>query len=73
MTLSCLIKCYCVNFNGKHVIFAKQSLDTNLFTGPSSGTVYSNGKMYMDNNSFIDYEGEEKGYLNSINAMTKIS
>ena len=25
----------CVNFNGKHVIFAKQSLDTNLFTGPS--------------------------------------
>ena len=62
----------CVNFNGKHVIFAKQSLDTNLFTGPSSGTVYSNGKMYMDNNSFIDYEGEEKGYLNSINAMTKL-
>ena len=26
----------------------------------------------MDNNSFIDYEGEEKGYLNSINAMTKL-
>ena len=62
----------CVKFNEKDVIFAKQSRDTNLFTGPSSGIIYSNGKMYMNDNALTEYEDEEESYLNSINAMTKL-